>query len=117
MPPATVPFVARIEDTEHLETLLSEPTERAVQTLARLDGDLMLLGVGGKMGPTLARMARRAFDEAGMKRRVFGVARFSEERTGGQAAAARVETISCDLLDPAHLNRLPRWLISSSWSA
>jgi len=50
----------RIDNVEHLEELLSEPTPGVVETMARLDGDLILLGVGGKMGPTLARMARRA---------------------------------------------------------
>jgi hypothetical protein len=50
--------IERIADVEHLEQLLSEPTEPAIEALARLVGDLILLGVAGKMGPTLARMAR-----------------------------------------------------------
>ena len=51
-----------ITDVAELETLLSEPTPGAIAALGRLEGDLLLLGVGGKMGPTLARMARRASD-------------------------------------------------------
>ena len=68
----------RIESTEHLEDLLSEPTEGAVEALARLPGDLILLGVAGKMGPTLARMARRASDRTGVPRRIIGVARVAQ---------------------------------------
>src|SRR4051794_20891050 len=69
-------FPEVIADEEALDELLSEPTPLAVETLSRLDGDLLLLGVGGKMGPTLARMARRATDEAGVRRRVLGASRF-----------------------------------------
>lgn len=97
----------RIDDVEQLETLLSEPTPGVVETLSRLDGDLMLLGVGGKMGPTLARMARRAFDQAGLRRRVFGVARFSEPGLEDQLRGHGIDTIAADLLDRNDLNRLP----------
>jgi hypothetical protein len=99
--------VDHIESTDHLETLLSEPTPRAVETLARLDGDLMILGVAGKMGPTLARMARTAFDRAGVRHRVIGVARFTDPRVEGRLQAHGVETIRCDVLDPQQLARLP----------
>ena len=75
----------RIENVEHLEDLLSQPTEAAVQALGALDGDLIILGVAGKMGPSLARMALRASERAGV-RRVIGVARFSEP--GIEAAAS-----------------------------
>ncbi len=95
---------ARIADVAHLDTLLSEPTPHAIDTLTNLDGDLLLLGVAGKMGPTLARMARRASDP---KRRIIGVARFSDARLEAQLQAAGVETIRCDLLDPEQLAKLP----------
>src|SRR5437879_6910083 len=97
----------RIEDVGHLEELLSEPTPAAVEALARLEGDLMLLGVAGKMGPTLARMARRASEQAGVRRRIIGVARFSDASVEGRLQAAGIETIRCDLLDPDQLTRLP----------
>jgi nucleoside-diphosphate-sugar epimerase len=100
--------VERIENVEHLETLLSEPTPRAVEALASLQGDLMLLGVGGKMGPTLARMARRASDQAGGRRRIIGVARFSDSGMEAKLHAAGVETIRSDLLDKDQLARLPK---------
>lgn len=96
-----------IADVQQLEDLLSEPTAAVVDTLGRLDGDLLLLGVGGKMGPTLARMARRAFDLAGVRRRVIGVSRFSTVESEQKLQASGVETIRCDLLDDDAVARLP----------
>jgi dTDP-4-dehydrorhamnose reductase len=98
---------ATIENVEQLEDLLSQPTQAAIDALSRLDGDLLLLGVGGKMGPTLARMARRAFDAAGLRRRVIGVARFSDGGLETRLNAHGVETVRCDLLDAQQLARLP----------
>jgi len=97
----------RIESVKQLEEMLSEPTPAVVETLARLDGDLMILGVGGKMGPTLARMARRASDLAGVRRRVIGVARFSSSDLESCLRRQGIETIRCDLLDAAQLDSLP----------
>jgi nucleoside-diphosphate-sugar epimerase len=98
---------ATIESVEQLEDLLSEPTQSAIEALAGLDGDLLVLGVGGKMGPSLARMARRAFDAAGLNRRVIGVSRFSEDGLEARLNAHSVETVRCDLLDPEQFARLP----------
>ena len=70
--------VSRFKGVEELEERLSRPTPDVVEAVASLDGDLLILGVGGKMGPTLAMMARRAVDEAGSDQRVIGVARFSD---------------------------------------
>jgi hypothetical protein len=97
----------RIENTALLVELLSEPSVQAVEMLGRLDGDLIILGVAGKMGPTLARMARLASDRAGGRRRVIGVARFSDARLEGFLQAHGVETIRCDLLNPTEFARLP----------
>ena len=72
--------------------------------LGRLDGDIMVLGVGGKMGPTLARMAKRAAPG----KRVIGVARFSEKGLREKLEGWGIECIACDLLDRAALERLPR---------
>ena len=98
---------SRIEDVAHLESLLSEPTPHGIEALASVPGDVMVLGVGGKMGPTLARMVRRAADAAGPKRRVIGVARFSEPGLEASLQSHRVETIRCDLLDAHQLASLP----------
>lgn len=103
------PFdVDRIENVEHLEALLSEPTPQAIDAMRSVEGDLMLLGVGGKMGPTLARMARQASDRAGVPRRIIGVARFTDPRAEDNLRAAGVETMRCDLLDRDQLARLPK---------
>src|SRR5262245_48042294 len=96
-----------ITSVEHLEDLLSEPTDQVVDVLARLEGDLLILGVNGKMGPTLARMAKRAFERAGVRRRVVGVSRFSSAGHETPLHAHGIETLRCDLLDPEQLGRLP----------
>lgn len=96
-----------IETVGQLDDLLSEPTRGVVDTLARLEGDVMLLGVGGKMGPTLARMAKRASETAGVRRRVIGVARFSSGDLAAQLEGHGLETIRCDLLDEAAVAKLP----------
>jgi len=96
-----------IEDVNELEERLSEPTEGTTRALATLDGDVLVLGVGGKMGPTLARMAKRASEMAGVKRRVIGVSRFSSSALEQQLHAWGIETVRCDLLDRKSLAALP----------
>ena len=93
----------RFEDVAALEDFMSEPTPGLVADLARIDGDIMVLGVGGKMGPTLARMARRAAPT----KRVIGVARFSDPSLVASLQSHGVECITCDLLDRQALQRLP----------
>ena len=66
-----------IQDVVQLETLLSEPSEAAIAAMSKLDGDIMLLGAGGKMGPSLARMLLQASRLAGRNRRVIALSRFS----------------------------------------
>lgn len=100
-------FVQSVRDVDQLEDLLSEPTGAAIEALARVDGDLIVLGASGKMGPTLARMARRASDAAGVRRRVIGVARFATDETPSRLQAQGVEVVRCDLLDPDQLDGLP----------
>jgi nucleoside-diphosphate-sugar epimerase len=96
-----------IRDLEQLEDLLSEPTPAVVQALQRLEGDLIVLGVAGKMGPSLARMARRASDLAGSRRRIMGVARFSAGRLEAELQRYGIEPIQCDLLEEEAVQRLP----------
>lgn len=96
-----------IDSTAELDDLLSTPTPGVIETLARLEGDLIILGVGGKMGPTLARMAARAYEAAGIKRRVVGVARFSNQELPAWLTKHGIEPIACDLLDPRQLAKLP----------
>jgi nucleoside-diphosphate-sugar epimerase len=90
-----------------LEERLSRPSAADVEFLRELEGDLLILGVAGKMGPSLARRARRAADEAGVRKRIVGVARFSNPRVREELEAAGVETICADLLDEEQLQALP----------
>jgi nucleoside-diphosphate-sugar epimerase len=90
-----------------LEERLSRPVEADIEAMARLDGDLVVLGAGGKMGPSLARLARRASDEAGVERRVISVSRFLTPGVADVLAADGIEVLSLDLLDPEALNELP----------
>ncbi|MCE9607370.1 MAG: NAD-dependent epimerase/dehydratase family protein [Planctomycetia bacterium] len=96
-----------IADDAALEELLSRPTPAVVAALARVPGDIVFLGVAGKMGPTLARMAVRASAAAGVKRRVIGVSRFSDPKSESQLQAVGIETVRCDLADPEQTARLP----------
>ena len=96
-----------IATVQELEDLLSQPPDGVTQTLSRLEGDMIVLGVAGKMGPTLARMARRASETAGVRRRVIGVARFSDPRQQTELQAHGIETLRCDLLDEAAVAALP----------
>jgi nucleoside-diphosphate-sugar epimerase len=97
-----------IRTVDELEELLSEPTDAVVRAMGELEGDLVILGVGGKMGPTLARMAQRASDLAGVKRRVIGVSRFSSESAlEAKLQSWGIETRRCDLLDAGSYAQLP----------
>jgi nucleoside-diphosphate-sugar epimerase len=96
-----------IQNVEQLEEYLSEPTPEVVQTFRHLEGDLIVLGVAGKMGPSLARMARRASDVAGVRRRIIGVARFSSAGLEAGLQRQGIETIRCDLLDETAVQQLP----------
>jgi nucleoside-diphosphate-sugar epimerase len=98
----------RIETEEALEEALSRPSAADVAAMAALPGDLMILGAGGKMGPSLARLAQRASEQAGVRRKIFGVSRFPSPGLRDSLAQVGVETISCDLLDSAALRALPQ---------
>ena len=100
MTPTALPD--RFEDVAALEDFMTAPSPALVDDLSRVPGDILVLGVGGKMGPTLARMARRAAPG----RRVIGVARFSDRALPQALQAHGIETIACDLLDRAALERL-----------
>ncbi|MEK0316000.1 NAD-dependent epimerase/dehydratase family protein [Cohnella sp. 56] len=91
-----------------LEAKLAEPSEALVKQLSSIDGDIVVLGVGGKMGPSLARLAANAVREGGLNKRVIGVSRFSSSETRQELESAGVETISCELLDDEGLKALPQ---------
>jgi len=87
--------------------LLSAPTPAVVESMRKLKGDVLILGVGGKMGPSLARMVKRASQEANVQRRVIGVSRFSSGGIERQLRQWGISTLAADLLDREELKRLP----------
>jgi NAD dependent epimerase/dehydratase family len=93
-----------IRDIPALDELLCRPSQALIDDLRKVDGDIMVLGVSGKMGPTLAGLAKAAMPD----RRVIGVARFSEPGAKEWLQARGVETIHCDLLDEAAIRALPQ---------
>ena len=88
-----------------LDALLSAPDEHTIRALSSLSGDVLILGAGGKMGPTVARMARRAIADG--SRRVIAVSRFTDEAAASALNAHGVATIRADLADPAAVAALP----------
>jgi nucleoside-diphosphate-sugar epimerase len=96
-----------LETIEQLEERLSRPTEGVLAALRALDGDVLVLGAGGKMGPTLARMLRRGVEALSQKRRVLAVSRFSAPAVAAELRSLGVETISCDLTNRDAVASLP----------
>lgn len=107
MPATSHTDLPAIETEEQLEEALSRPTGQDAAAVANLKGDLLILGVSGKMGPTMVRLARRACEKAGVNKRVIGVARFSSPGSREQLEKQGIETIACDLLDRSAVNQLP----------
>src|ERR1039458_532636 len=93
-------MIDTIRTTTELEERLSRPSAADIACMQRLEGDILILGASGKMGPSLARLCRRAADAAGPGRLVLAVSRRLISQPG-------VEAISCDLLDRAQVAQLP----------
>src|SRR6185369_9675616 len=98
---------AAIQDEAHLEDLLSRPSPADVDFARTLSGDVLVLGAGGKMGPSLARRVRRASKAAGVQNRVLAASRFSDPAVPAALAQDGIEPLACDLLDPDQVARLP----------
>ncbi|GAB3257186.1 NAD(P)-dependent oxidoreductase [Larkinella harenae] len=96
-----------MSDLQTLEQELIKPSPALVSDLYELDGDILILGIGGKMGPSMARLAKQAIDQAGIQKRVIGVSRFSDKQMQGELEADGIETISADLLNESDLAALP----------
>jgi nucleoside-diphosphate-sugar epimerase len=96
-----------IASETELDQLLSQPYEEDVAAVRRLDGELLILGAGGKMGPSLAVRAARAVREANSRLRIIAVSRFGTPESRRQFEKGGVETISADLLNAGQLARLP----------
>ena len=97
----------KINSEDQLEELLSHPGKEVVEMFKRIDGDLIFLGIGGKIGPSLARMAKRACEQAGVKKRLVGVSLFQSEEQRKQIEDNGIEAIHGDLLDMDFIKTLP----------
>lgn len=93
-----------IESEAQLDDFMSSPSQKLVRDLENVPGEIMILGVGGKMGPTLARMAKRAAPS----KRIIAVARFTSAGLREELEEDGIDTIACDLLDPEAVKGLPR---------
>lgn len=96
-----------LKSLEELEDNLSAPNDSVMKTLSDAGGDVLVLGAGGKMGPSLSRMALRAIRQTGSDQRVFAVSRFADGNAAQQLEEWGIETISGDLLDPNFIGSLP----------
>ena len=94
----------RLLDVERLEELMTRPSQMLIDDLARIAGDILVLGAAGKMGPTLAALAKRAAPD----KRILAVARFSNPAVRRKLEDWGVETIACDLLNREQIGALPK---------
>ncbi len=90
-----------------IDTLLSTPSPRLIEDIRQLKGDLLILGLGGKMGPSLAKLALNAYKEAGHPGKILGASRFSNRQLQDEMERIGVTTFRGDLLDPSFLQQLP----------
>jgi nucleoside-diphosphate-sugar epimerase len=97
-----------MKTVEELEKKLSEPSSRLLNEIKQIKGDIVILGVGGKMGPTLAKLAKNAINESGLNNRVIGVSRFTKGPLKAELESCGIETISADLLNEDEIKQLPQ---------
>ena len=93
---------------DELEDKMSEPSSRLIQDFSQLEGDIMVLGVGGKMGPSLAKLAIRACEATGKKVTIYGVSRFSQPGLKEELEKWGIQTLKADLLEEEQLSALPQ---------
>lgn len=98
----------KIADETSLDEALSIPGNGLVEMMRRLEGDIMILGINGKMGGTMGRQAVNAIREAGVSKKVYGVSRFTDVAAREQLSSWGIETIACDLLDASNVAALPQ---------
>ncbi len=96
-----------IHNEESLEELLSRPSEADIAAMSKLDGDLLVLGAAGKMGPSLVRRARRAADATGKSMRIIAVARFTNAAVADSLTKDGIEVIRAELTDREAVWKLP----------
>ena len=98
---------SKIETESVLEEIISRPSPETVRAIQKIDGDIVILGAGGKIGPSLAILAKRAIEEAGADKKVIAVSRFSTSEIRQKLNKAGIETIRCDLLERDEVDKLP----------
>ena len=103
-----MPLPDRIRDESELEDTLAEPCDADLACVSRLNGDVLIIGAAGKMGPSLARRVHRAMTRAGSVHRVYAASRFSSPAARASLEADGIQTVVCDLLEPAQIAALPR---------
>ncbi|HTF28952.1 MAG TPA: NAD-dependent epimerase/dehydratase family protein [Flavitalea sp.] len=96
-----------MSELELIEQELFKPSDALINDIKSIDGDIIFLGVGGKMGPSMAKLAKLAIDKAGLKKKITGVSRFSDAHARTELESAGIETISADLLNEKELSALP----------
>jgi nucleoside-diphosphate-sugar epimerase len=97
----------KIINEDHLEELLSGPGDELKEMISRVQGDIMFLGISGKIGPSLSIMVRRACEGAGVKKRILGVALQIDSEQQKSFGELGIETIQGDLLDKDFIKSLP----------
>lgn len=96
-----------MEDMNKRVENLLEPSDELVADIAKLNGDILFLGAGGKIGPSLAALCRKAIDKSGIPRKIIGVSRFSEPGLKEQLEKIGVDIHPADLLDEEALKLVP----------
>ncbi|HZK95281.1 MAG TPA: hypothetical protein VFC67_13820 [Prolixibacteraceae bacterium] len=97
-----------IETEQQLEELLSRPTTEVIDLFKKIEGDIIFLGIAGKIGPSIALMAKRACAEAGVSKRIIGVSRFSNVKEREHIESFGIETLRGDLLEDDFIKSLPK---------
>lgn len=96
-----------MNDLGKLEQELLHPSKDLINDIAKIKGDIILLGIGGKMGPSMGKLAVDAVKAAGIQKRIIGASRFSDPKSREELEVIGIETIACDLLDDEQLQALP----------
>ena len=100
-------FPEKFLNSFELEEFLARPSDALIDFMRQLNGDIMILGVAGKMGVTMAKLAANAIKAAGVGKTVYGVARFSDSAAREKLETSGVKTIACDLMDQEQIKKLP----------
>ncbi len=92
---------------DKLNALLTEPSEALVADMKKIQGDIIVLGAGGKMGPALCILAKKAAEDAGVKKDIIAVSRFTDAGSAELLDSHGIKRISCDLLEETQFSALP----------